>query len=210
MRSYVWHAFQRHGISIPYPQRVIHRAPKIDNESVERLRLAAIHEQLQRIDFLKALSPEALTDLAASVHTRTYLPKEGVVRQGDPGDEFFIVTSGEAEVFLESNGKRMQVATLKEGQFFGEMALLTGEPRSATVCAMTQMSALVISKASMSKVFSADPNVIEQISTILAERQYHLAGKREAANRVGQEEETQKTKRTLRASIRKFFGLREK
>jgi small-conductance mechanosensitive channel/CRP-like cAMP-binding protein len=207
VRSYVWYAFQRHGISIPFPQRVIHTAPKVDDELLQNQRVAAIHEQLKNIDFLKALKPEALDELASSVHTRTYLPQEAIVRQGEPGDEFFIVTTGEAEVYLETNGKRTQVATLKEGQFFGEMALLTGEPRSATVCALTQMSVLVVSKPAMSKVFSADPTLIEQVSAILAERQYNLAGKRDAASRLGVEEETQKKKKSLGGRIRKFFGL---
>jgi len=207
VRSYVWYAFQRHGIEIPYPQRVIHTATKLDGELVHKQRIAAIHEQLQKIDFLRALSPEALNDLACSVNTRTYLPQEAIVRQGDPGDEFFIVTTGEAEVLLEANDKQTQVATLKEGQFFGEMALLTGELRSATVCAATQMSVLVVSKPAMSRVFSADPTVIEQISAILADRQYHLSAKREAAGRTALDEETQKKKKTLGARIRKFFGL---
>ena len=206
VRSYVWYAFQRHAVQIPFPQRVIHHAPHIDDETVRRHRIEKIHEELQKIDFLKALSPEALDELASSVHTRTYLPKEAIVRQGDPGDEFFIVCSGEAKVLLDANGKETQVATLKEGQFFGEMALLTGEPRSATVCAITQMAVLVVSKSAMGKVFTADSTLIEQISAIIADRQYHLSSKREAANRTALDEETQK-KKTLGTRIRKFFGL---
>lgn len=207
VRSYVWYAFQRHGIQIPFPQRVIHTAPKTDDEAIYAQRIAAIHEQLQQIDFLKALDGAALDELARSVNTRTYLPQEAIVRQGEPGDELFILTSGEAEVLLDMNGKPTQVATLKSGQFFGEMALLTGEPRSATVQALTQMSVLVVSKPAMSRAFSADPTLIEQISAILAERQYRTSSVREAAGRVSSDEETKKKTKTLGARIRKFFGL---
>jgi small-conductance mechanosensitive channel/CRP-like cAMP-binding protein len=207
VRSYIWFAFQRHGIQIPFPQRVIHTAPNVDDEAERARRLAAIHDQLQRIDFLKALDRASLDDLARSAETRTYLPQEAVVRQGDPGDEFFIVTSGEAEVLLDMNGKPTQVATLKPGQFFGEMALLTGEPRSATVRAQTQLSVLVLSKPAMSRVFTADPGLIEQISAILAERQYRTSTAREAAGRLSPDEETKKKTRTLGTRIRKFFGL---
>ena len=207
VRSYVWYAFQRHGIQIPFPQRVIHTVPQADDEAIRAQRIAVIHEQLQRIDFLKALDAAALDELAKSVQTRTYLPQEAIVRQGDPGDEFFIVTTGEAEVLIDSNGKPMQVATLKEGQFFGEMALLTGEPRSATVRAVTQMSVLVVSKPAMSRLFSAEPALIEQISAILADRQYRTSAKREAAGHGAADEETKKKTKTLGSRIRKFFGL---
>jgi small-conductance mechanosensitive channel/CRP-like cAMP-binding protein len=207
VRSYVWYAFQRNAIQIPYPQRVIRTASMPDDEAVSAQRIAAIHQQLQQIDFLKTLGSDELDELAKSSETRTYLPKEAIVHQGDPGTELFIVTTGEAEVLVNMNGKPSRVATLKEGQFFGEMALLTGEPRSATVRAVSQTCVLVVSKSAMSRLFAADPGLIEQISGILTERQSQLSTKREEATRTTGEDETQKKTKTLGTRIRKFFGL---
>ncbi|HYL80015.1 MAG TPA: mechanosensitive ion channel family protein [Candidatus Acidoferrum sp.] len=207
VRSYVWYAFQRHGIEIPFPQRVIRTAPTSDGTTSVEQRIAAIQEQLHGIDFLAALHQQELAALARSVATRTFLPRESIVRQGDTGDEFFIITSGEAEVLIDAGGAQTQVATLKPGQFFGEMALLTGEPRSATVRALTQMAVLVVSKPAMGRIFQADPAVIEQISAILAQRQYQLSAKRDEAGRTSAVADPQTRKKTLGTRIRKFFGL---
>lgn len=207
VRSYVWYAFQRHGIEIPFPQRVVHSTPPSDGTTAAEQRIAAIHQQLRGIDFLSALHEQELVALARSVATRTFLPRETIVRQGDAGDEFFIITAGEAEVLIDAGGTQTQVATLKAGQFFGEMALLTGEPRSATVRALTQMAVLVVSKPAMGRIFQADPAVIEQISAILAQRQYQLSAKREEASRTDMVADTQARKKTLGTRIRKFFGL---
>jgi CRP-like cAMP-binding protein len=69
---------------------------------------------------------------------------EVIVRQGAPADKFFIISDGEVEVIREDDGAEWSVATLRSGQFFGEMAVLRDEPRTATVRALTPTSLLAM------------------------------------------------------------------
>lgn len=78
--------------------------------------------------------------LMAVAKTEQHPAGSVVVRQGEAGDAFFIVTEGKLEVHVEEDGKSRQIATLEKGAFFGEMAALLGEPRSATVKAASAVS----------------------------------------------------------------------
>src|SRR5881409_1636408 len=117
----------------------------------ERAAMAAKQERLlealRRIDFLAVLSPEELETVAQQAAVRVYLPGEAVVRQGDAGAEFFIILEGTADVRRGEGGMVATVATLHPMQFFGEMSLLTGEPRSATIVAQTKLEVVVVTTA---------------------------------------------------------------
>src|SRR5207249_7804492 len=107
-----------------------------------------IVEGLGRVDFLSVLGPKELQSLAEEVTIRFYLPGEVVFRQGDEGSELFIILDGLADVRL-GEGSGSVVTTLKPLQFFGEMSLLTGERRAATVMAQTRLEGLVLNKDSI-------------------------------------------------------------
>lgn len=207
VRSYVWYAFKRHGIEIPYPQRVVQMTQPPDAAAMHEHELAAICEQLRPIDFLSILNDEELTTLAQDIRRHLYLPGEIVVHQGDRGQNLFVVVDGEASVRVEAAGQSATVATLKPGQFFGEMSLLTGEPRSATVCAETELTVLMVGKDAMSRLLTKNPGLVEQFSTILVARKTALASSLEATTRMLTKAAVQKEETSLTASIRKFFGL---
>ena len=90
-----------------------------------------ICEFLRPIELFKTLTPRQLTDVAEKMSKRHYAAGETIIRKGDPGEEFFLVSDGEVEI---SRADR-EVATLGPGNFFGEVALISGEPRNATVVA---------------------------------------------------------------------------
>jgi CRP-like cAMP-binding protein len=83
-------------------------------------------------------------DVMASLSPVHVKAGEVIVRQGAPADKFFIISDGEVEVVHEDDGAERSVATLKSGQFFGEMAVLRDEPRTATVRALTDASLLAM------------------------------------------------------------------
>jgi small-conductance mechanosensitive channel/CRP-like cAMP-binding protein len=205
--SYVWYAFQRHSIEIPFPQRTIH-IPKAEDESqVMAAKQERILGALRRIDFLSVLSPEDLESVAQQAAVRVYLPGEAVVRQGDAGAEFFIILGGSAEVRRGEGDKVATVATLHPMQFFGEMSLLTGEPRSATIVAQTKLEVVVINKAVLERPILGNPLIAERIGTVLAERKTGLAAVQESLEHRGEPSEAVEHRRkSLGSRIRSFFG----
>jgi CRP-like cAMP-binding protein len=205
--AYVWYAFQRNGIDIPYPQRIVHMVQAPDRTALRTIELAAIEEEFRAIDFLAVLDAPALRLLAEQAGKRVYLPGELVVREGEPGEELFVIMEGEADVVIKAGDQTTLVATLKKGQFFGEMSLLTGAPRSATVEAKSPLTVTVIGKHAMSPVLSANPGLADQFSTILTARQSELAATRETADRAAKLKSGAEDGKSLTARILKFFRL---
>jgi len=205
--SYIWYAFQRHSIEIPFPQRTIHITKAEDEHQVMAAKRERILGALSRIDFLSVLSPEELETVAQQAAVRVYLPGEAVVRQGDAGAEFFIILEGTADVRRGEGGKAATVATLHPMQFFGEMSLLTGEPRSATIVAQTKLEVVVVTKAVLERPIMGNPLLAERIGTVLAERKSGLAAVQENLEHRDESTEVVEHWRTsLGSRIRRFFG----
>ena len=114
----------------------------------------------------------------------------------------FVAHSGKVSVQVSDRAGPRKVAELTEGNFFGEMALFTGEPRTASVVAMEETEVLEIGHAAMKHLFDTNPSLAESISLTIAERQADLArGSERAAQTSLHETEG------LLASIKRFFGL---
>jgi len=205
--TYVWYAFQRHGIEMPYPQRTIHMTKAPDETALQASKRERILKALRRIEFLSVLSPEELETVAHEAKIQVYLPGEVVVRQGDVGTEFFFILEGQATVRKGAGEADATVAALNPVQFFGEMALLTGEPRSATIVAQTRLEVLVLSKEALARPIMVNPVLAERIGSILAERKVEMATHQErAAHRGGPVPDLAEQTKTLGSRIRKFFG----
>ena len=205
--AYVWYAFQRHGIEIPYPQRTIHMMNAPDETSLQAAKRERILNALRRIEFLSVLNPEEFEAVARESKIQIYLPGEVVVRQGDVGTEFFFILEGHANVRKGEEEAGATVAALNPVQFFGEMALLTGEPRVATIVAQTRLEVLVISKEMLARPIMNNPILAERIGGIMAERKVEMATHQErAAHRGEPASDLAEQTKTFGSRIRKFLG----
>jgi putative ABC transport system ATP-binding protein len=121
-----------------------------------------ICEFLRRIDAFKTLTPSQLTDVAEKMSKRRYAASETIIRRGDLGNEFFLISEGEVEVIRDDQ----EVARLGPGDFFGEVALISGEPRNATVVAQNAVDTYVLGKTDFEAALGASQSFRDELYRI--------------------------------------------
>lgn len=171
-RDRIWYAFSRQGIEIPVATQQI-RLTQLPTPAVESS-AAAIDRRigsLRRIGMLEVLAPEQISRLAEESIERVYAAGEPVIRQGDPGTSLFVIMSGRVEVTVQqADVAPVRLATLEPGGYFGEMSLMTGEPRSATVTAVVEARLLEVGKESCGRILAAQPDLVELLAAGLQVR----------------------------------------
>lgn len=202
----IWYHFRRHGIEIPFPVRNVYLHQPAAREIPEEAPAARLERTLRGIDVFRPLSDDELRAAIASFRQLHYATGERIIGEGEPGDSFFVVDRGEVEVSKKLAGKSRALARLMEGQFFGEMALLTGEARSATVVAASDVDVFRLDKAGFEKILAANPSIAVEISAILAERR---DAQTQAAGDVTQafDETSGDRKQRILTRIRSYFAL---
>jgi putative ABC transport system ATP-binding protein len=121
-----------------------------------------ICEFLKGVETFKSLTLAELTNIAEKVTRRHYEPGDVVIREGDIGDELFLISEGEVEVEREGH----EVARLRPSEFFGELALISGEPRNATVVATTPLDTYVLGKAEFRAAVEQSASFREQLRRV--------------------------------------------
>lgn len=163
---------------------------------------------LRQIPLFRALTDSEVDRVAPRMKMLSYGAGEAILRQGEDGDSMYLMLTGKANVSLQSaGGLSQQVAVLWPGDFFGEMSLLTGEKRSATVEAVAQVDCLSLEKADLIDLLNGRPEIAEDMSLVMAERQVELAGIREKLNQEDASRRVQSVRALLLGQIRGFFGL---
>ena len=211
VRHRIWYAFKRAGISIPYPMRTVHTFAVTPESRAEETKQDTARRKaaLETVDFLALLPTASLERLAALSRTCNFMPGEAVIRQGDTGSELFIVQKGELGVLVgRGDGSSVaEVARLGPGQFFGEMSLMTGEKRAATVKATTDCELVEVSKDAFQEVLASDPRLVEQITRALVDRQIALEENLSARATRNTRAEADAKSSALLVKIRQFFQL---
>jgi small-conductance mechanosensitive channel len=166
VQSSVWHHFKKHGVPLPYPRSEIHMARRTREESPGYLPI------LRSIDLFAGLTDADLSLLVQSSAVLDYPPEARIVRSGDQGTSLFVILEGAVSVRRNDS----VLAELEPGGFFGEMALLTGDPRKADVIAKTHATCLVVDREAFKMLMENNPRVVENIRECFRQRTEAPAG----------------------------------
>jgi len=210
VQTRVWYGLHRDGWAIPFPIRTVQleTASRIaaDKRSWRATRAESL---LARTDLFAGLEPDVRRRLAEAAELVYFDAGERLVTEGEAGDSLMLVSRG--SVLVTKSGTdlgtdRVTLALLKEGSYFGEMSLLTGAPRSATVTAEGAVEAFVLDREALAPILERDPAIAETLSRLLAERAAATAAriedKRGEQRRAGSPDH-----QSLLGRIRSFFHL---
>ena len=201
VRQRIWYALKREHIEFSFPTRTVHVEPRPEVPTEAEL-YNSHAESLAKVPVFAPLSEEEVEKLARGSMRRIFAPGEAIVRMGQEGRSMFVVTRGNVKVQITDNNMPKIINRLTINDFFGEMSLLTGEPRSANVIAEDEVEVLEIRKGALKPIFEANPDLMSSVTEIIEERKVLLTTRSEA----GDGDETYSRKGML-GTIRKFFGI---
>jgi putative ABC transport system ATP-binding protein len=132
---------------------------------------AFVCEFLQKCPVFAKLTPRTLTEVADKMSVERHAQSDVLIRQGDPGDKFYLIREGSVEVIVKDGDSSRVAGQLGRGDFFGEAALLTGQPRNATVVAKEDVEVYTLGKEDFEAVLKTSASFEEELRKALFERQ---------------------------------------
>lgn len=198
----IWYQLRRAGIEHAFPARVFKRDAPCPVPEELALRTAAA---LQGVDLFDPLTEEERCALAARLRPALFASGETIIRQGERGESLFLITRGRVEVRVASEGVESVVSSLCAGSFFGEMSLLTGDPRVATVVAVEDAEVIPVARDDFRHIAAANPAVLEEMTRIVSARRGRLAESIRESEEAAAERAA--AHRDLLERVRAFFGV---
>jgi small-conductance mechanosensitive channel/CRP-like cAMP-binding protein len=212
VRTRIYFALRRANIPLSMPAHAVfltedsteRKEGKTQAETGRRLRA------IDQVELFRGLSEEEHAHLADHLHHAPFAAGEVMTRQGAEAHWLYIVIGGTASVRVTAEGGvEREVARLEAGAFFGEMSLLTGQSRAATVVALTPVECYRLDKAAFQGLIGNRPEIAEQIADVLARRRMELSAVRENLDEEAERERLRVTRTDLVGKIRGFFALEE-
>jgi small-conductance mechanosensitive channel len=203
IRQRIWYAFQREDLDFAYPTRTIYTARQSEEGDVFVETEDEICERINNVAIFAPLSTDETKEIARTCSVRVFAPEEPIIEKGRQDKSMFIIHRGAVHIQIEEGGIARTVSTLSEGDFFGEMSLFTGEPRTADVIADTETQVLEIKPYIMKPILENNTEVARVIGEIIDERREQLA-QEEAQKHSLTDAET----KGVFKSIKSFFGLK--
>ena len=161
---------------VTHDNRILDVADRIVNLVDGRIRsdvlvqeAAIVSQMLLKCDVFKHMTPRGLAEMADNLSSEVFAAKQRVIREGESGDKFYLIRTG--SVVVKRGPQEEQIATLTPGDFFGEMALLTGEPRNASVDALEETTLYSLSQEQFQKAIAEQASFETEIRTSLFDRQ---------------------------------------
>jgi len=195
----LWYGLHRAGIQHAYPVRQLRRESSDDDPG------ALVDAAMLTIDIFGPLTAAERDNLATGLRRASFGRGEEIIRQGEQGDSLFVILRGRVEVCVASGGQEEVVDTLGAGSFFGEMSLLTGAPRSATVRAVEDAEVVPVTVEAFRRIVARNPAVIGAVTEVISHRRSRLdaaihEAEAEVAARLAEHND-------LLGRVRSFFGV---
>ncbi|MGZ5052068.1 MAG: cyclic nucleotide-binding domain-containing protein [Methylobacter sp.] len=210
VRSRIYAALQRAGIQLPYPHYHVHLTNKDDKyeQNKHLLRIKERMEALQQVTLFSTLLDHELVEIAEQLVYTPFVQGDIIMRQGTVAHWLYIVISGTADVFLElPDGGRRKIDTIHGGSILGEMGLMTGDPRSATVIAQSEVLAYRLDKELFQQILQQRPELAEEISQLLVSRRFGIDNLQQQLDSESVAQMMARQQSSFLAQIRDFFGL---
>lgn len=165
------HTFlSRAGVSTAAPKYEVSTEPAQERS----VQMPSMREELASAAIFHVLSEEEIDVLASHSTYHTFYPEEVIMRQGEGDSSILIITSGVVQIAKsDERGNKIEVARLGSGDILGEMSLLTGERRSATVTALGQVTLIQVTKEGLEPLLKQNPDLSDAFAQVMLERQLH-------------------------------------
>ncbi len=211
VRTRIYAALKRKNISLSIPAQALfiseddaqHREQSFEKEVARRIQV------LEGVELFHSLTADETRELAEHLSVAPFVRGEAMTRQGAEAHWLYVIIKGEGEVRVSIDGSELSkhIATIKAGNFFGEMGMMTGARRSATVIAATHTECYRIDKEAFQNIVRRRPEIAEDISHVLASRRVSLEAAREGLNEEAARQHLQNTQGDLLQRIRDFFAI---
>jgi small-conductance mechanosensitive channel/CRP-like cAMP-binding protein len=209
-----WHivtALQRAGIKLAIEERNVMNTKENEkhDEAMHQREVQLRVKTLRKVELFSALTDVELCALAERLRYSPFSMGNIITKQGDERSHWlYIVINGEAEVFLEiPGGGRRTVKLLGKGSFFGEMGLMTGAPRVASVIAKTDVECYRLDKEVFEDILRARPTIVDEITHILVERKAELDAVLHEIDSQSIQKDTAQQQSEILSTIKRFFSL---
>ncbi len=209
VRTRIFFALRRAAIPLNVPAQAIFMTSDNDErrERKERTLDQNRVSVLREAELFRDLSAEEIEQLAGRLRYAPFSAAETLTRQGNPGNDLYFVHRGEVSVRVGAEGAEREVASLGPGTFFGERSLMTGEPRSATTVAKSDVECYRMAKSDLEQILKRRPELADALAETLARRDSELSSHRDTLTREARESHIANQKRHIKTKILSFFGL---
>ncbi len=209
MRWHVYTALERSGIKLAEQNVQYVREKEKHDEAAHRSELLRRVKTLKRVELFKQMTDDELHKLASRLKYAPFAKGNMITKQGEIGQHWlFVIINGETEVYLEMpNGEKRTLNLLSRGDFFGEMSLMTGAPRVASVIARTDVECYRLDKTAVEEIMVERPSIAEEISHILVQRRAQLDSAMQNISEASLNKEIHQQRNEVLATIKRFFGL---
>jgi small-conductance mechanosensitive channel/CRP-like cAMP-binding protein len=210
VRARIYSALHRAGIPLAVPAHTafVEMKDEARAERRDERHLTQHLAALRTVHLFQSFKPEELRTLAAGMNHMIYSHGERITRQGAVAHWLYVMTSGTADIRVTTpEGEHATVAKIKAPDFFGEMGLMTGEPRTADVVATSDVDCFRLGKDTFQQVLLGRPEIVDELSHKLASRRVELMAVREGLDAAAMKAREASEHAKILGSIKSFFGL---